>query len=375
MAYFDTHKEYLDGLLRAGQSRSLNIQTGAIFSSNDYLALAASDELKSAAQNAINENIPIGSGGSRLLSGNHIQHVTLENEAADFFQSETALFFANGYAANVAAISSLPQKGDVIFYDALIHASSHDGMRLARCNAHMFAHNDSDDLVRKIKSWRAENGDINAQIWIIFETLYSMDGDIAPIDEFNAIATQHDAILIIDEAHATGVYGRDGRGLAAHLDGQDNVIILRTLGKALGCEGALLCLPAAAKEFLINRARHFIFSTAPSPLMASIARSALRIMVAQPQRREKLMQLCSYATDKLTPLGALSHGSPIIPIIIGDAPRTMEIATALQDQGFDIRGIRPPTVPQDSSRLRICISLNIDRIDIDNLATALKQIL
>lgn len=370
---YDFHQKHLNSLSQSSQRRQLRICDGLSFSSNDYLGLANSSALLKTAQKAIDEAIPIGSGGSRLLSGNHEQHIALETEAAVFFKAQSALYFANGYAANIAVLSTLPQKGDMIFYDNLIHASSHDGMRLARCDAQSFAHNDMQDLQNKVKAWRAENP--NNNIWIAFETYYSMDGDIAPIDAIADLANEYDAIMVIDEAHACGVFGPDGRGLAAHLDGLDNAIILRTCGKAMGCEGALLCLPSIAKEFLINRARHFIFSTAPSPLIAHIVRAALRIMEEQPERREALMDLCNYASEILSPFGAITHGGPIIPIIIGDAKRTVDIAIKLQDAGFDVRAIRPPTVAEGSSRLRICISLNIDRADIDKLALELRKTL
>lgn len=376
MSLFGFHEKYLKQLDERALKRILYRQKGVTFSSNDYLALANSDLLKAAAQTAINDDIAIGSGGSRLLSGNHPQHEALEKDAAAFFKAQSILFFANGYAANIAAISTLPQKGDIIFYDALIHASSHDGMRLARCPAQSFAHNDAADLEQNIKKWRTKNKDhAKHQIWILYETLYSMDGDIAPIDDYNALAKKYGAIMIIDEAHATGVFGPDGRGLAAHLDGTDNSIILRTCGKALGVEGALLSMPTIAKEFLINRGRHFIFSTAPSPFIAYLIRASLNILQNQPERRDRLMQLCGYAAQTLSPFGAISHGTPIIPIIIGDAGRTMLTATALQNQGFDVRGIRPPTVAEGTSRLRICISLNIDETDIDNLALALEKLM
>lgn len=373
MPHFDFHQTYLNQLSEDSQRRQLSIIKGASFSSNDYLALANSREISDAAAQAVENGIAIGSGGSRLLSGNHHQHEALESEAAAFFNAQSALYFANGYAANMAVLSALPQNGDMIFYDALIHASSHDGMRLARCDAQSFAHNDAHDLQEKIAQYHAKNASGN--IWILFETLYSMDGDIAPIDAITDIASQYGAIMVIDEAHACGVYGPDGRGLAAHLDGRDNSIILRTCGKAMGCEGALLCLPLIAKDFLINRARHFIFSTAPSPLIAYTVRTALQVLPSQPERRERLKDLCDYAANIFSPLGAISHGGPIIPIIIGDAKRTMDIAAALQEAGFDVRGIRPPTVAIGSSRLRICISLNIDEDDIDALALALKKLL
>lgn len=369
MSLFDFHEKYLNSLSGKAQRRSLSLSNGINFSSNDYLALANSDDLKLAAIAAIQSGIAIGAGGSRLLSGNHPEHIALEQQANMFFGSQSTLFFANGYAANMAVISTLPQPDDIIFYDEYIHASSHDGMRLARCPAISFRHNDVDDLEQKIHTWRSDG--MRGQIWILCETLYSMDGDLAPIEELETLAERYDAIMIIDEAHATGVIGSMGKGLASYLDGRDNIIILRTCGKALGCEGALLSLPEIARDFLINRARHFIFSTAPSPVMAAVASSALGILQNRPEHVNRLAALSEYAGTKLSPMGAVSNGTPIIPIIIGDAKRTMELATILQQHGFDVRGIRPPTVPHGTSRLRICISLNINENDIDNLSKIL----
>ena len=266
----------LDNLLARGRYRRLIPQDGVDFSSNDYLGLAGSARIKRAIEDAIERGVPVGSGGSRLLRGNHAEHEALEAEAAAFFGTEAALFFSSGFAANGALFASLPQRGDLVVYDELIHASVHDGIRLGRAQSVAAAHNDANAFDDAIRDWR-RNGGIGL-IWIAAESLYSMDGDRAPIDGLAEIADRHDGFLVIDEAHATGVFGPDGRGLGAHLDGRDNVISLHTCGKALGCEGALLTGPAFMREFLINRGRGFIFSTAPSPLMASAVREALRIL-------------------------------------------------------------------------------------------------
>jgi 8-amino-7-oxononanoate synthase len=199
-----------------------------------------------------------------------------------------------------------------------------------------------------------------------------MDGDRAPLDELAAIAVRHDGVLVIDEAHATGVFGPEGRGLAAHLDGQPNMIALRTCGKALGCEGALVCAPAVVTDFLINRGRGMIFSTAPSPLMAAAVRAALGIMRDEPERREALWRRVRLAEAVLGPLGAGVSGSQIMPVIIGEDGETMQRAAALQAAGFDVRGIRPPTVPQGTARLRIAITLNVSEADIAGLGEALQ---
>jgi len=203
------------------------------------------------------------------------------------------------------------------------------------------------------------------------ESLYSMDGDRAPLDALAAVAERHDAMLLIDEAHATGVFGEGGRGLAAALDGRGNVITLHTCGKAMGCEGALVCGPAVVRDFLVNRGRGFIFSTAPSPLMASAVRESLSILADEPERRAALWTLVGTAERALERCGVAPTGSQILPLVLGDDARTMRIAAAVQAAGFDVRGIRPPTVPQGSSRLRISLTLNLTAADVDALADAI----
>ena len=200
-----------------------------------------------------------------------------------------------------------------------------------------------------------------------------MDGDRAPLDALAALARAQDAFLLIDEAHATGVFGRDGRGLAEGLDGAENVVTLRTCGKAMGCEGALVCGPRVVRNFLVNRGRGFIFSTAPSPLMASAAREALRVLVDEPERRELLWANVAAAGRALAPAGVAATGSQILPLVLGSEERTMRVAAALQAAGFDVRGIRPPTVPAGTSRLRISVTLNVSVATIEALGDALAQ--
>jgi 8-amino-7-oxononanoate synthase len=373
MAILDVHRHDLDGIARNNRLRSLTPRAGADFASNDYLGLASSPALIRAVAEALSRGVPVGSGGSRLLRGNHPEHEALEGEAARFFGSESTLYFSSGYGANTALFATLPQRGDLIVHDALIHASAHEGMRLSRADATQAKHNDPGHMENVITSWRAKGN--TGRIWIAVESLYSMDGDRAPLMELAALAARHDAFLVIDEAHATGVFGAGGQGLASGMDGADNVIALRTCGKALGCEGALVCGPKIMRDMLVNRGRAFIFSTAPSPLMASAVRAALGLLTSEPERRARLMALSAYAADKLSPLGAISSGSQIIPLIIGDDGRTMAIASQLQAHGLDVRGIRPPTVPAGTARLRISITLNIDVAEIDALADALTGVL
>lgn len=364
------HRSVLSALSTQKRYRQLQPQRGVDFSSNDYLGLAGSQRLKQAVSAALDRGVPLGSGGSRLLRGNHEEHEALEAEAAQFFGTESALFFSSGFAANATLLATLPQRGDLVVHDALIHASAYEGMRLGRADWIGAAHNDPDACDTAIRKWRSRGG--KGRAWIAVESLYSMDGDMAALDDFMRLADRHDAFLLIDEAHATGVFGPDGRGLGAHLDGRDNVISLRTCGKALGCEGALVTGPAFLREFLVNMGRGFIFSTAPSPLMASAVREALHILVDEPERRERLALLAAEARAQLVPLGGGAHPSQIIPVLLGDDGRTMRAATAVQAAGFDVRGIRPPTVPAGTARLRVSITCNIETADITGLTSALE---
>ena len=349
--------------------RTLVPRRGIDVSSNDYLGLAASPRLAGAVAQAVARGVPVGSGGSRLLRGNHEEHEALEAETAAFFGSEAALFFSSGYTGNATLFATLPQRGDLIVHDALIHASAHEGMRLSRAASVSAAHNDPAAFEDAIVDWRRAGG--TGRPWIAVESLYSMDGDRAPLDALAAVADRHDAMLLIDEAHATGVFGEGGRGLAAALDGRDNVISLHTCGKAMGCEGALICGPAVVRDFLVNRGRGFIFSTAPSPLMASAVRESLRILADEPERRAALWALVGTAERALERCGVVPTGSQILPLVLGDDARTMRVAAAVQAAGFDVRGIRPPTVPQGTSRLRISLTLNLTAADVDALADAI----
>ena len=369
---FAAHAADLDRLGAASRRRRLSPQTGTDFASNDYLGLARSPLLADAAHAALERGVPIGSSGSRLLRGNDPEHEALEAEAAAFFDCERALWFSSGFAANEALFSTLPQRGDLVVHDELIHASAHEGMRIGRAECVAVAHNCADACEAAIRRWRAGGG--TGKVWIAAESLYSMDGDTAPLGDLAAIADRYDGILLIDEAHATGVFGPDGRGLAAHLDGRGNVITLRTCGKALGCEGALVCGPAAAIDFLVNRGRGFIFSTAPSPLIAAINRAALNLLTAAPHLRDGLWERIRLAERVFAPLGATVTGSQILPLIVGDDARTMQLAAQVQAAGFDVRGIRPPTVPVGTSRLRITITNNASLEQIEALGALLAEL-
>ncbi len=370
---FDDLRADLEQLGARERRRVLVPRRGLDFASNDYLGLAGSARLRRAVSDALDRGVAIGSGGSRLLRGNAPEHETLEVEAARFFGAEAALFVGSGYAANAMLLSTLPQRGDLLVHDELIHASAHEGMRLGRAERVAFAHNDAEAAENAIARWRHEGG--AGTPWIAVESLYSMDGDQAPLAELAVLAEREGAMLLVDEAHATGIFGPDGRGLAAGLQGRANLVTLHTCGKALGCEGALIVGPTVVRDFLINRGRAFIYSTAPSPLMAEAVRSALAILHDEPKRRSRLTALIRHAEAELAPLGVRATGSPILPLIIGDDRRTMDVAAALQARGFDVRGVRPPTVTPGTSRLRISVTNNVDEAAISALATALRDLL
>ena len=244
-------------------------------------------------------------------------------------------------------------------------------MKLGRAGTVAAAHNDAQAFDDIISRWREGGG--GGTPWIAVESLYSMDGDRAPLADLSAVADHHDAVLVVDEAHATGVFGPSGAGLAHFLTRRDNLITLHTCGKALGCEGALVCAPAIATDFIVNRGRPFIFSTAPSPLMAWLVRQAIEIVANEPERQARLHAVVRHAAERLVPLGIAASGTQILPVIIGDNDRTMRIAGALREAGFDIRGIRPPTVAHGTARLRIAITLNVDEASIDDMAHALAD--
>ncbi|MBB6147413.1 8-amino-7-oxononanoate synthase [Silvibacterium bohemicum] len=364
----------LEQLERKGRRRTLTQPSGIDFTSNDYLGLAGSARLSASVISAIERGVPVGAGGSRLLRGNHPEHEALEAEAAAFFHSERMLYFGSGYAANVAIISTLPQRNDLVVYDELIHASAHEGMAAGRAKAVAVPHNDLDAFADVIRNWRDEGG--KGHPWIAVESLYSMDGDRSPLAGLAEVADRYDGFLLIDEAHATGVHGADGRGLAAGLEGRDNVVVLHTCGKALGSSGALVGGSSVLCDYLVNHARPFIYATAPSPLAAASVREALRILADEPQLRHKLQRMIEYANEQLVRhLGIQGSGSQILPVILGDSARTLRVAQQMQADGFDIRAIRPPTVPANTARLRIAITLNVDCPVIANMFERLAQVM
>ena len=362
----------LDALKDDDRLRSLTPRAGIDFSSNDYLALAGCQRMRKAITAAVEAGTPIGAGGSRLLRGNCAEHESLEAEAARFFGAEAAIFFASGYTANFAVLTTLPQRGDLLVLDALVHASIHEGARAGRAEFRLSAHNDANSVDEVIRTWRSEGG--TGRIWIVAESLYSMDGDFAPLEALVTMAHRHDAFLMVDEAHATGVFGPSGRGLTAAYEGRENLIAIHTCGKALGAAGALVTTTGLLRDFIVNRCRPFIFSTAPSPLMAVAVQEALSILRDEPEHQQRLKGLIDFAHHEIgARQGWQLSGSQIMPFIVGDNARAMALAAALQARGFDIRGIRPPTVPSGTARLRISLTNNVDESDVRAMLDALVE--
>jgi 8-amino-7-oxononanoate synthase len=323
------------------------------FGSNDYLNLAADPRLAAAVRGAL-ETGGWGSGASPLITGRSAWHARLETQLAEFNHAEAALVFSSGFAANCATIAALVGPGDAVFSDASNHASIIDGCRLSRAETFVYRHADAQHLETLLAD---HNG--RGKRLIVTDTVFSMDGDVAPLAEVAAIAEGHGAMLMIDEAHATGVFGATGRGLAEAIGVCDAVDVhVGTLSKALGCAGGFVTGSRRLIDWLFNRARAYVFSTAPPDAACAAACAALDIVREEPQRREDLLAKAESLRQQLASQGWNTGRSTtqIIPIVIGDAAATMAIAQRLREQGLFVPGIRPPTVPLGQSLLRISLS-------------------
>ena len=347
--------------------RSLRPSGGIDFSSNDYLKLAEHPALRQTMLEWAEQGGVIGSGGSRLLHGNHPAHEKLECFAAQFFGAEKALYFATGFQANHALFTTLPERRDIVVYDSLIHASVRDGIKGSFAHAIKFQHNDLNDCEDALRSAREKA----EYLWLAIESVYSMEGDIAPLSDFHELCLKYDAYLIVDEAHATGIFGASGRGVAESLP-KEHRVTLHTGSKALGVAGGLVTAPAEIIDYLINKARPFIYSTAPPPVQAALLHRALKLVDEEPERRKHLIALRDHA-NKVLPVPAST--TQIIPVILGDDKLTLEIAAELQNSGFDIRAIRPPTVPEGTARLRLSLNTGLDEKTLDTLAEYLTTLL
>ncbi|AMM52488.1 8-amino-7-oxononanoate synthase [Rufibacter sp. DG15C] len=359
------------GILRQLQKPT----TGLVdFCSNDYLGLASSTDLTQLVEAELAVNHLHGATGSRLLSGNSVYAQDLEAALAHFHRAEAALLFNSGYAGNVGFFSSVPQRGDTILYDEASHASMKDGIRLSFAQSFAFRHNDLDDLKAKLK--RA-HGDV----YVAVESLYSMDGDTAPLAELAVFCQEHGLYLVVDEAHSNGIYGLNGEGLVVELGLEEKVFArIMTFGKALGGHGAAVIGPKALQEFLLNFSRAFIYTTAlPFASLATI-KAAYQLLPSLDQDRETLKKLAKQYQNQLTESGVFGLNSgkgtkngPIQSWHLADPVALKQFAGTVQEAGFDVRPIFSPTVPVGTERLRIVLHAFNTQEQLQQLCSLLLQ--
>ncbi len=319
--------------------------------SNNYLGLADHPRVRGAAAEAA-MRWGAGAGASRLISGNMQPHRRLEERLAEFKGHEAALLFGSGYLANTGTIAALAGEGEVVFSDELNHASIVDGCRLSRAETFVYRHGDVEHL-----AWGLREAGERASL-IVTDGVFSMDGDVAPLAELAALAERHECRLMVDEAHATGALGPGGRGSVAAAGLTDRVdVVMGTLGKALGSYGAYVCASAELTEYLLNTARPFVFSTAPPPPVVAASLAALELLESHPHRVERLASNAATLREALGAEGLAVGGSAtqIVPVAVGDASQTMELCERVLERGVFAQGIRPPTVPEGSSRLRFTV--------------------
>lgn len=360
----------METLRNKSQLRSLEIPSGINLCSNDYLGLAADPRLKQAVIEAVASARQMGATGSRLLSGNSREWQELETEFAEFAGTESALYFGSGYAANVGLLSSILQPGDVVFSDALNHASLIDGMRLSGAEKIIYPHGDMQFLEDAL---REKSHSAGAKV-IVTESIFSMEGDAAPIDQLVRLAKNYGAELIVDEAHALGVRGPAGRGVVAQVKlGREMFATVYPCGKALASAGGFVCCGVRLKDFLINRARTFLFSTAMPPYFARQIHAALALARKEDSRRKHLHEISIALREELSAVGLNCGASStqIVPVILGPNEAAVNVAAQLQAAGFAVRAIRPPTVPAGTARIRISLTSHITLADVHRFVGAI----
>lgn len=342
-----------------------------LMASNDYLGLATHPEVKRAAIDAV-ERFGAGAGASRLVSGTQGPHVALERELARFKNCEAALCFGSGYLANLGLIPALAKPGDLILADRLCHASLIDGCRLSGAALRVFRHNDVAQVARLL----VRNG-TRRRVVVVTEGIFSMDGDAAPLAELAKVTQAHGARLLVDDAHGTGVMGREGRGTIDWMGvAPGSLIQMGTLSKALGGSGAYVVGSSPFIDYLVNTARSFIYSTALPPAMAAAARAALRVAQVEPERRARLWANRRYLYDGLKAAGFRMTDTvgPILPVLVGDSDRAATASRHLLERGIFAPAIRPPTVPQGTSRIRLTVTSEHRTADLDHVLAAFTQI-
>lgn len=369
-------KNRLDIRQDAGLFRQLRVADLLIdFCSNDYLGFARSPELKRTIRQA-EDQYPqafTGATGSRLLAGHTQLTDAIETELAQFYQTEAALIFNSGYDANIGLLASLPQRGDTLITDELIHASMIDGARLSYATRYRFGHNNLNELETLLKQPRS------GQTFVAVESVYSMDGDVAPLIAITDLCEQYGAFLLVDEAHASGVYGPNGEGLVVDLGLQQRVLArVHTFGKALGVHGAVVVGSAMLRDYLINMARSFMYTTALPPHSLLAIRSAHQHLQQHPNvlaiLREKVNYFRQEAIRCLPKATWTNSHSPIQCLIVPGNDACRRVATVAQEAGFDVRAIVSPTVPSGQERLRICVHAFNTPTDIQRLLMVLRDV-
>ncbi len=337
------------------------------FSSNDYLGLSQHPHLRQAAAVAL-EQWGTGSAASRLLSGTLSLHQALEDAVAAFKHKEAALVFNSGYQANVGLLSGLCDKGDVVLADRLCHASLLDGLILSGARWHRFRHNDMNHLESLLQRHKVQ--------WVVTESVFSMDGDLAPLTDLVTLTQRHGARLLVDEAHATGVFGADGAGRVSEAGLSDQVdLIMGTFSKALGSFGAYVACSPILRDLLINTARSFIYSTALPPAVIAANQAALDVVRNEPQRRTRLLQMASGLRDALQQRSCRVIGeSQIVPWVLGDDETVVRASGQLEEKGCCVPAIRPPTVSPGQARLRISLSAAHADRDLDILVQSIDEV-
>jgi len=338
------------------------------FGSNDYLGLAADPRLAAAAVEAIHRE-GVGSGASPLVTGRSTLHESLEARLAEFEGVEAVLLFPSGFAANLGAIAALVGPGDVVFSDAKNHASLWDGCRLSRADVRAYRHGDwrhLDELLSRATTYRRR--------LVVTDSLFSMDGDLAPLVELADLAERHDAMLLVDEAHATGVFGQKGRGVAEHLGVEDRMEVrVGTLSKALGCAGGFVAGRRRVIDWLVNRSRPYIYSTATPAALAAAALAALDIVASEPHRRSQLLERAAGFRRSLSARGwnVGRSASQIVPIVVGEPGEAVALAARLRQSGYFVPAIRPPTVPEGEALVRVSLSWGHGETSLAGLIDAL----
>jgi 8-amino-7-oxononanoate synthase len=342
-----------------------------LFASNNYLGLANHPQVKRAAIQGI-EEFGVGAGASRLISGTLTPHHILEQDLAQLKGTEASLTFSSGYTANLGIIPSLAKSDSLILADRLCHASLLDGCRLSRATLRIFQHNNLDHLKRLLSKQRA-----NASTLILTEGVFSMDGDLAPLPEIARLAAEFEATLCIDDAHGTGVMGANGRGTVEYYGVDPGPILqMGTLSKAIGTSGGFVAGPKDSVDYLINTSRSFIYTTAPPPAIAAAASAALAIIRQEPQRRTTLWRNREILHTGLLAMGfqLTNTQSPILPIIVHDPELGTQMSHRLRKEGIWIPAIRPPTVPQGTSRLRVTVTAEHTVEHIERALSALQKV-